>query len=94
MPENDKKTYVYYMKWGEKWQKRSATVNLNYTNIPLLARLFGRRIYTADGEGNVKAETFAILYRGKVFIYGVIVTVIEEIDGPPRKDASDGQDKN
>lgn len=92
--EMNKKPYVFYMKWGEKWQKRSISVNFSFKGIPWLARIFGRRIYNADEKINVKAETYAILFQKKVYIYGAILTETQEVDGPPRKDTSDGQDKD
>jgi hypothetical protein len=92
--EMNKKPYVFYMKWGEKWQKRSITVNFSFKGIPLIARIFGRRIYNFDEKDNVKVETYAILFQKKVYIYGAILTETKEVDGPPRKEEAHGQDED
>ena len=60
--------------------KSNVTVDVEIVKIPLLARLFGKRIYNVEEDQNDKCETQSIIYRGIIYIANQISVRKEQID--------------
>lgn len=55
-------------------------VDVIIKKVPLLARLFGKRIFTKDEDQNYKCETHSIIYKGIIYITNQIFTRKEPVD--------------
>ena len=71
--------FKYKEKLGEV--KSNVTINVEICKIPLMARIFGKRISSYYEDQHYKCETQNIIYRGIIYIVNQIRIEKEQIDG-------------
>jgi len=59
----------------------NVTVNIEIKKVPLMARIFGKKISSTEKDQHFKCETESIIYRGTIYITNQIIVEKEPIDG-------------
>ena len=72
----------YKEKRDGQWYQVTITINDGKKEIPLLARLFGKKKITEETNGVYKMELYTITYKKFIYTYKEIVTERKKIDNP------------
>lgn len=62
--------FKFKEKLGET--KSNVTVNVEIVKVPLMARIFGKKISSSDEDQHLKVTTESIIYKGIIYIVNQI----------------------
>ena len=76
--------FKYKEKLGEVTS--NVTVNVETCKVPLMARIFGKKISSCDEDQHYKCETQSIIYKGIIYITNQIIISKNPINENMRSD--------